>query len=111
MCALDDWNVARSTNMRFMFHGATKFNQCIATWADETTTKYYVYCIFQDSGCPDQNSALNVAPWCQGKDEKFFARQAPGTSSLTNLLTLSLGAPTTDPITKQKKTTKKNNKN
>ena len=68
--SLDDWNVASVTNMRFMFQGATKFNQCLSTWADETPTNYFVSSIFQDSGCPDKVAVANVAPWCQGKDEK-----------------------------------------
>jgi len=96
--------VASVTDMNNMFGGenSTKFNQCLSSWADKTPINVSVIDIFGDSGCPNKDPVANVGPWCQGKDDNCFAPQAPGgTSSLTNLLS----AP------KQKKTSKKNNKN
>ena len=97
---LDDWNVASVTDMGYMFRSATYFNQCLSTWADKTPPDVNVYLMFQGSGCPDKSDPNPlVGPWCQGGGEQ--CESPGGTSSLTNLL----GAP------KQKKTTKKNNKN
>jgi hypothetical protein len=59
--------------MQFMFAGVTNFNQCLSTWADKTPTNVNVKSMFASSGCPNQNVASNVAPWCQGEDEQCLA--------------------------------------
>jgi len=99
--------VASVTDMKSMFFYAPKFSQCLSSWAAKTPPNVNVDNIFYTysttSGCPDKVAVANIGPWCQGKADNCVATQTPGgTSSLTDLL---LSAP------KQKKTTKKNNKN
>jgi len=65
--------VAKVVNMYGMFYQATEFNQCLSTWAAKTSSKVSVENIVKDSGCPDQNPVVNVAPWCQGEDEQCLA--------------------------------------
>ena len=67
---LDDWNMASVTDMYRIFKGADNFNQCLSNWAYKTPPDVKINNIFQDSGCPDKVAVANVAPWCQGKDEK-----------------------------------------
>ena len=68
--ALADWNVASVTCMNYMFEGATKFNQCLSTWADKTPSNVSINGIFRDSGCPNNLAVGSYGPWCQGEDEQ-----------------------------------------
>ena len=66
---LNDWDVGGVNDMDSMFYEATKFNQCLSTWADKTPPDVSVINIFEDSGCPNKDAVATVGPWCQGEDE------------------------------------------
>merc|ERR1712028_34093 len=57
-----------------MFAGASKFNQCLSTWADKTPPNVSINYIFEASGCPDKaDPDPSVSPWCQGDAEQCLA--------------------------------------
>ena len=96
---LDDWDVASVNDMAFVFQDTTDFNQCLSSWASKVPSDVNVNEIFEDSGCPDKNPVVNVAPWCQGEAEQCLApSHAPSsqpTSASSALPTSSSSAPPT----------------
>jgi len=64
--------VASVTDMYGMFYEATKFNQCLSTWADKTPPNVSVNGIFYRSGCPKKDALATTGPWCR-EDEQCSA--------------------------------------
>ena len=91
--------------MSFMFQ-ATKFNQCLSTWADKTPPNVSVNVngIFRDSSCPNKDAVATVGLWCQGEDEQCITPSATS-SDFPSFLPTNLPShatmviPTTSPTT------------
>ena len=60
-----------------MFEGATAFNQCLSTLADEFPPNVSANGIFEGSGYQSKDTVATVSPWCQCQDEQCLASPRP----------------------------------
>lgn len=70
-----------------MFRDATKFNQCLSSWADKSQNYNYlnVNNMFYNSGCNGPNTpAVTVSPWCQGAADGCFAYSNAPSGAITS---------------------------
>jgi len=71
---LDAWDIANVKYIESMFSGAGNFDQCLGTWASETSDEVYVAYMFYGPGCSNgyDDPKPKVGPWCQGSTESCF---------------------------------------